>query len=238
MLLFLKILLAHILGDFVFQSKKDVKNKEEKKIKSSKLYLHIGIHSLLLLIFLQFNLQEYWLGFIIIIVSHFIFDVSKIYLQNKKTKSKWFFLDQILHLSILFLTTSIYTDFNLSTASLFNSETLILLITIVLLTNVSAIIIKVIINEWTPKNKENNDESLAKAGTYIGIIERLLIFIFIIIKQWELIGFLIAAKSFRFSGLNTDKKRNLTEYYFIGTLLSFGLAIIIGILYSHLKSII
>ena len=35
MLIFLKFLLAHILGDFVFQSEKWVKDKEEKKIKST-----------------------------------------------------------------------------------------------------------------------------------------------------------------------------------------------------------
>jgi hypothetical protein len=51
MFLFLKLLLAHILGDFIFQSEKWVKDKEEKKIKSLKLYFHIGIHAILLLIF-------------------------------------------------------------------------------------------------------------------------------------------------------------------------------------------
>ena len=53
MFLFLKLLLAHILGDFVFQSEKWVKDKEEKKIKSSKLYLHIIIHAFILLFLLS-----------------------------------------------------------------------------------------------------------------------------------------------------------------------------------------
>ena len=35
MILFLKFLLAHILGDFVFQSEKWVKDKEEKKVDES-----------------------------------------------------------------------------------------------------------------------------------------------------------------------------------------------------------
>ncbi|WP_317131305.1 DUF3307 domain-containing protein [Polaribacter sp. IC073] len=92
MLLFLKFLLAHILGDFVFQSEKWVKDKEKNKIRSSKLYVHLGIHAFLLLILLQFNLQKYWLGFSIILISHFIFDVSKLYLQKKKTKRSWFYI--------------------------------------------------------------------------------------------------------------------------------------------------
>ena len=65
MLLFLKILLTHILGDFVFQPEKWVKNKEKKKVKSLELYFHIGVHASLLLLILQFNLKEYWLAFYI-----------------------------------------------------------------------------------------------------------------------------------------------------------------------------
>lgn len=239
MLLFLKLLLAHILGDFVFQSEKGVKNKEEKKIKSPKLYIHLGIHAFLLLLFLQFNLQEYWLGFIIIIISHFIFDVSKIYFQKKKTKRNWFLLDQLLHILALAFTTFIYTDFNFSVAELFTSKTLLFLIAIVMITNVSAIIIKVFIAQWNPESKKENDDSLAKAGRYIGILERLFVFIFVITNHWEAIGFLLAAKSvFRFGDLTSSKDRKLTEYILIGTLLSFGLAIIIGILYSYLLHII
>ena len=45
-------------------------------------------------------------------------------------------------------------------------------------------------------------------------------------SQYEVIGFLIAAKSIlRYEGVKTSK----TEYVLIGSLLSFGVAIIIGI---------
>jgi hypothetical protein len=59
MILFLKFLLAHILGDFVFQPEKWTKDKEEKKLKSVKLYFHIGLRVVLLLFLLQFNEQKY-----------------------------------------------------------------------------------------------------------------------------------------------------------------------------------
>jgi len=49
--------------------------------------------------------------------------------------------------------------------------------------------------------------------------------------HWEAIGFLIAAKSvFRFGDLKESKERKLTEYILIGTLLSFGIAMITGII--------
>ena len=46
----------------------------------------------------------------------------------------------------------------------------------------------------------------------------------------EAVGFLLAAKSvFRFGDLKDDKDRMRTEYVLIGTLLSFGIAIGIGL---------
>jgi hypothetical protein len=235
MLLFLKFMLAHILGDFVFQPEKWVKDKEEKKVKSVRLYLHISVHAVLLLLILQFNLKEYWLGFILIIVSHYLFDLLKIYVQNKKTKRIWFFIDQVLHLLILVFAFLLYTDFTFSLKSIFTDKNLLLTIAILLVTYVSAIIIKMIITQWNPESKKENDDSLAKAGRYIGILERLFIFIFVVTNHWQAIGFLLAAKSvFRFGDLTASKDRKLTEYILIGTLLSFGLALLIGILYLQI----
>jgi hypothetical protein len=239
MLLFLKILLTHILGDFVFQPEKWVKNKEEKKVKSIKLYFHISVHAILLLLVLQFNLQEYWLGFLFIIVSHYLIDILKLYLQKKKTKRVWFFIDQISHISILFLVSLLYADFTFSIKNSINEKNLLLLIFTLLVSFVSAIIIKIIITQWNPESKKENDDSLAKAGRYIGILERLFVFTFVITNHWEAIGFLLAAKSvFRFGDLTESKDRKLTEYILIGTLLSFGLAIFLGVLYLYLLKLI
>ncbi len=78
-------------------------------------------------------------------------------------------------------------------------------------------------------------EGLEKAGFYIGILERLFVFIFIVLNHWEAIGFLPAAKSiFRFGDLTKARDRKLTEYILIGTLISFGLAIASGIIFKYL----
>ena len=239
MVFFLKILLAHILGDFVFQSEKWVKDKEKKKVKSLSLYFHIAIHALLLLIILLFNLQQYWLGFLFIITTHYSIDLLKLYLQKKKTKRIWFFIDQVLHLLMLMIATSFYEDFHLSIENIITKKTLLLLIFILMVVFVSAIIIKLIITQWNPEKKKENDDSLAKAGRYIGILERLFVFTFVITNHWEAIGFLLAAKSvFRFGDLTSSKDRKLTEYILIGTLLSFGIAIFLGILYLYILNLI
>ncbi|MGB5275297.1 MAG: DUF3307 domain-containing protein, partial [Flavobacteriaceae bacterium] len=78
-------------------------------------------------------------------------------------------------------------------------------------------------------------ESLSNAGKYIGIIERLFVLTFLVLGRWEAIGLLITAKSvFRFNDLKESNNRKLTEYILIGTLLSFGIAIGTGLLYTKL----
>ncbi|WP_422018687.1 hypothetical protein [Robiginitalea biformata] len=73
-------------------------------------------------------------------------------------------------------------------------------------------------------------KSLPRAGMYIGILERLFVFAFILLGRWEAIGLLIAAKSvFRFNDLKEFNNRRWTEYILIGTLLSFGMAILAGL---------
>ncbi len=234
MILFLKLLVAHLLGDFVFQPKNWVKDKEKKKIKSPKLYAHIGVHVVFLLILLQFNLH-YWGIFLLVIISHFIVDLGKLYLQKKKNKRSFFFLDQAFHLFFLGIATFISQPFDITFSTIVNEHNLLLACCLLFVTFTSSIIINTLISRWNPeKNNKSEEQSLANAGKYIGFLERLLVFVFIAINQWAGVGFLLAAKSiFRFGDLTASKDRKLTEYVLVGTLLSFGLAILTGLVYSH-----
>jgi hypothetical protein len=140
---------------------------------------------------------------------------------------------------MLIIATSFYVDFSLSIENILTEKLLLLLIFFLLVVFVAAIIIKLIITQWNPEKKKENDDSLAKAGRYIGILERLFVFTFVITNHWEAIGFLLAAKSvFRFGDLTVSKDRKLTEYILIGTLLSFGLAILLGVLYLQTLKLI
>lgn len=231
--LFLKLLLAHFLGDFVFQPQKWVIDKEQKKITSSKLYLHIGVHALLLLFLLGFD-TKYISGFFIIITSHFLIDIAKIYIQKEKTKRTLFFIDQVLHILILGIVTNMYSPFSIDIEYVLSEKSLLLFSCLIFVTFVSSVMISIIITKWNPEEDRNTNNSLANAGKYIGVLERLFIFVFILSNHWEGVGFLIAAKSvFRFSNLSEAKDRKLTEYMLIGTLLSFGLAIFTGLVYLH-----
>ena len=97
---------------------------------------------------------------------------------------------------------------------------------------------KTILSKWDLK-EYIEVASLENARAYIGILERLFVFAFIIKNHWEGVGFLIAAKSvFRFGDLSNAKNRKLIEYILIGTFLSFGLAIIIALDYQYVSSLI
>ena len=131
---------------------------------------------------------------------------------------------------MIFAIVLLYTNTSIDFQNI-NNQIWIFITGVVLLTKPTSIILKNIISIWTPENKNKEDNSLQNAGNYIGILERLFVFCFIITNHFEAIGFLLAAKSiFRFGDLKEAKDRKLTEYVLIGTLLSFGIAILVGLL--------
>ena len=72
---------------------------------------------------------------------------------------------------------------------------------------------------------ETTAEGLPGAGRVIGLLERGLIFILVLIGQPQGVGLLMAAKSIlRYGALKED--RALSEYVIIGTLASFGWALL------------
>ncbi|MBW8358208.1 MAG: DUF3307 domain-containing protein [Weeksellaceae bacterium] len=225
-----KLILAHLIGDFILQPNKWVAHKEEKKTASPYLYLHTLVHTALCFLFL-WDLDLWWIA-TLVGISHFIIDALKLHLQKPKTKRIWFFADQALHVSVI-LMIACYTD-QIDMQLLSRPEVLIYITGALFLTMPVSVLIKILLSSWTPVTMEHGKmqtDSLTNAGKYIGILERLLVFTFIVVNHWEGVGFMIAAKSvFRFSDLAEAKQRKLTEYVLIGTLLSFGIAVLTGIL--------
>ena len=230
-MIFIPLILAHLLGDFILQPNSWVADKEKKKGGSVYLYIHVLLHTVLAFALL-WNVTLWWIA-LIIGVTHFLIDWVKLHFQNAKTKRTWFFVDQIAHLLVIAIISIFYFPY-FRFEDFFNLRNLELITAIVFLTIPSSILIKTVISIWTPVSAEHNKlqtDSLVNAGKYIGILERLLVFVFILVNHWEGVGFMIAAKSvFRFSDLAEAKQRKLTEYVLIGTLLSFGIAVLVGIL--------
>ncbi|WP_185290367.1 DUF3307 domain-containing protein [Chryseobacterium lactis] len=229
-MIFIKLILAHLLGDFILQPNSWVADKENYKLKSKYLYFHILIHTILSFIFL-WDLQLWWVA-VLVGITHYIIDAAKLSFQTVKTKKRWFFIDQLLHVLVIAGVSFYFGEFDFS--FLQNQEFLKILMAALFLTTPASIFIRLLLSSWTPAPDGPNTiqtESLSSAGKYIGILERLLVFTFIMVNHWEGVGFMVAAKSvFRFSDLAQAKQRKLTEYVLIGTLLSFGLAVLTGII--------
>lgn len=233
MIVFIKLFLAHLVGDFLLQSNRWVIHKEANRVRSKYVYFHILIHFVLTMLLL-WDLS-YWKLALIIAVSHYFIDMAKLYANPLfKQKSILFFIDQFLHLAVLY-GCAYYGNVIGHTASLIAQIDWAMVTAIVFVSFPAAIIMGKLL-EGMSNQIALDHKSLPNAGKYIGILERLFVLAFILMGRWEAIGLLITAKSvFRFNDLKESNSRKLTEYILIGTLLSFGMAIITGIIYMNLS---
>jgi hypothetical protein len=174
-----------------------------------------------------------WPVLLFVSVGHLIVDAIKSKMNNEKA---WvFIIDQLLHVLIIICAWLLCTkqmDLLYQSLSRFLSNPQLLFITLsyILLSTPASVFIRKITLKWS-KNLKEKDNGLENAGKWIGILERFLIFTFIIIDEISAIGFLLAAKSvFRFGELKDANEQRKTEYIIIGTFLSFAISIFIGII--------
>ena len=224
--LFVGLLLAHLVGDFVLQSDSLCRQKREKKAGSWFLYVHAVLIFLLSLPVL-WDIR-FWYVAVLIGVSHFLIDLGKAYV--KKDNVWVFVIDQTLHLSILasaawFSVSQFgWTAPDWLTLPAHKAESIA--VAALLCWKPANLFIKEIL-KYNQVSFPADDSSTFHAGKLIGTLERWLILVFIQLGRYEVIGFLIAAKSIiRFGNDN----RNETEYFLAGTLLSIAIAVGCGLL--------
>ncbi|HEY0286254.1 MAG TPA: hypothetical protein VGC62_04485 [Pseudomonas sp.] len=117
-----------------------------------------------------------------------------------------------------------------------SSRNLLVLLGYVLVLRPSSVLIGSILSPWLPS--VNTQGSLKSAGKLIGYLERVLILTFVLLEQWEAIGFLLTAKSIlRFNDIKGVEQRALSEYVLLGTLLSFTISIAIGLAVVKLSGV-
>lgn len=229
--LLIKLLFAHILGDFALQP--DWLNNGKKEAKKGLLFqiLHGIIHALL-----AYVIVAEWTNWIIplvIFITHVCIDAIKISHQGKS--AKWYLVDQICHLLVIIILWICFSD----TSSLWESIRIlwgsgkiwIVALAYLLVLKPTSIFLDKFFTRW--QESLNGHTGLPDAGRWIGYCERVLVLTFILTGNVEGIGFLLAAKSvFRFGELNKAKEVATTEYVLFGTLASFGIASIVGFLAS------
>jgi len=222
----IKLFLSHLITDFILQPRAWVEDRSKKHFLSVKLYLHGFITAAFAWLMTGW---QYWLVAITILISHTIIDGWKSYKGQTVT---WFLVDQFLHIAVIVACWSFifiqWNDVKEMWQRLNVQEHTWKLITgFIFLTIPAGILIGQFTKEW--RDKIPDAENLANAGKWIGIIERIIILVFVLQNQYSAIGLLIAAKGIiRFN--DKDRQEIKTEYLVIGTLVSIGLAIITGLI--------
>jgi hypothetical protein len=221
--------MAHLVGDFTFQPDVKTAEKDQLGFKSKFLKWHI------LIIFGLSWIASFQLNFIfaamLIALSHLLLDGAKKYMYKKINLAAYtFFIDQTLHLGFILgivLLFENYFELNSLINISLDVRSLAIITGFIFCTKPANIFIKEVFKVFEIKASNAENDDLPNAGKLIGIIERFLVFTFIILNQFEAVGFLIAAKSIlRFKDDNTVK----AEYVLVGTMLSFGIAIGLGII--------
>lgn len=220
--MFLCLVMAHLVADFVLQTNKICKDKAVKRWRSMYHYGHalvvIGLSWLV-----TWNVYFWWLA-LFIGVAHFTIDICKSY---RDSKIVWFVLDQFIHLLVIAGVAYAWTschDWSLP----FGVELWHVAAAVAMLVcwKPANIFIKLILKHYSVNMPAEKDSGF-NAGALIGTIERWLILIFVCMQRYDALGLLIAAKSIiRFSEKDTAK----TEYVLAGTLLSIFIAVLAGMM--------
>ena len=226
--------LAHVLADFIFQNDEWSKDKKDHGFRSGKLYLHILIvfcFSWVLSFQWNFVLFSLVISVVHLFVDGFKFTIAEIKIVKKRPlKNIIFFIDQAIHIVVLIIAVTIFkntVDFNPVFNIPVSNHHLLILTGYLVCLKPSNIFIREVFNSYNIRMETDMHDDLLKAGRLIGNIERILTLTLLLMAQYEAVGFLIAAKSIlRYEGKKTSK----TEYVLIGSLLSFGIGIITGIL--------
>ena len=226
-ILLIQLLLAHIVSDFILQTKKIVENK---KWISWEMLLHIGIVYIVTALF-----SGLWIYALLIAAMHYLIDGLKITAKNKSSIKplKLFLIDQVLHIIVLLLVWAWHFNLitqviNVAKLPLVNYTVSLLVLSYVIIIWPVAYIVDFALKLIVAEDESNNEN----VGKLIGMFERIIILTFVLLSQYEAIGFLITGKSILRFATNSEPKKS--EYVLLGTMLSYGISIVSGLVLKWL----
>lgn len=218
---FAALLFAHVLADFVLQTRWMVARKRQFGV--------LLLHGVLVLLTAQLSLGHVtaW-PLLALAAAHLIIDAVKTY--GGFDGLTGFLCDQLAHLATLILVVALVPG--LWASGLWATQPLlpplmVIMAGAVLATRAGGFATALLMRDHEVSDTPE-DEGLPGGGATIGLLERGLIYLLVLIGETGGIGFLVAAKSIlRFGTVSGDRKA--TEYVIIGTLFSFGWALIVAI---------
>jgi hypothetical protein len=237
-MIFWKILLAHALADFVFQTDSMAENKG----KITALLVHVLIFFLLSVVFLLPTASYQTITALVgLALFHGFVDYLKHLIPKGTAKHYWLYFlgDQALHVLgigvvVFFLDRGLFHAWvnvvsrHGSTPDLF---LFISLFTVIVFGGgfFTGILCKGFLGPLISEKRPG----IERAGRYIGILERSLVLTAVLFGKMEFIGYIFAAKSIaRYPEMKEGS--HFAEYYLIGTLTSISIAFFGGLLLKYL----
>lgn len=243
------LLSSHFIGDFLLSVRVDGTSKRRA--------LSIVKHAAFVAS-LSYVICGAWTSFeipLLVLVTHAVIDFIK---ESSRDKNLHGFLwDQIAHLTLTILIAigvTLQNSTGLYWVEQFHSSYLRIIIFVaggIITIRAGNFLVGAVVQpflfqiEDEDQSKEelyyskSSTGGLKGAGSLIGQLERVLIFLFIMIDQPTAIGFLITAKSIlRFGEIKDFHHRRLTEYIIIGTMTSFAYGVSVSYLTKILMNMI
>lgn len=255
------LLIVHIVCDFYLQTSSSCVNKIKHSITGKSIWLHVvavGILSWCAV----WSVYGWWLAFWVMF-SHLVIDWLKstlqikfnVYKLDKKGRLEsgdnhrydlYFFLgDQIMHIGMIVLISyfwyrlnSNWEQFKWFQILLCNHpvRTYSAVALLILLKPVNVFVLQILKSCKLDNDSASEEHDYFHAGALIGYTERSLIFLFVILSQYEAIGFLIAAKSIlRYNEASSGNIKS--EYVLCGTLLSLTFSLFFGLCVVNLPAL-
>ncbi len=228
--LLFRLLIGHVIGDFLFQTKSMVLEKEGKGWRSPRLYLHAGLYSLTVYLMSSAWIQGLWL-LPVLFSSHALIDAWK---TTRRKRAYSFIIDQLIHVAVIvvafFPLSASWIELDRIFCFWKSPRLLCAILGYLLVLWPIGRLMQVLTAPLRSQIEGQASRGLESAGLWIGCLERTFLLSFILLDYLPGIAVLLGLKSiFRFGEIKDPVNRKETEYILIGTLLSFGFAIGVGL---------
>ncbi len=228
--LLIRMLIAHVLTDFLLQTSKMVQNKSWT---SKHMMLHTCVVGIT-----NFCLTFSWQLTLPILLSHWLIDSAKCSLQSRFTQKQahLFFADQLAHLASIIIVWMLYiqAEPQVWQAILFpftHYQTSLIILGYLLVMWPAGYALQFALHNITKTKQPTDETKVEHGGKLIGLFERVIILTFVLLGAYEAIGFLITGKSIiRFAQQNENLR---SEYVLVGTMMSYAIAILVGVLINQ-----
>jgi hypothetical protein len=242
---FLALYLAHLLTEFVFESKGLVVGKRNS---ATLAYVeHGGVHLLSAALLLGFSSPPlvHSLDFYVVIIGltlvHLVLDWGRLRLVRLTTKAEGtlaFVAGQLMYVFSVGVAADIIAKTRLRELTVgltwvqsHAEETLLLLVVYVGVIFVGGYLVRLVTKPLIRGDlglAGSTTEELQNAGMYIGWVERFLILTSLLLQSPATVGLILTAKSI--ARYPEFKSKRFAEYFLIGTLLSISIGIVGGLI--------